>query len=958
MRKRLTLLMVLGLVLSGFGVGPAGAADPSLVGWWPLDDGSGTIAAEASGKSVDGTLFGNPVWSPDGVINGCLRFDGTDDYVFIDGRFKLATYTMGVWFRDDSPGQRDILSAYAPTVLHGILLEVGTDGRLRFLHRFPLGTGGGSNVYSTATYADAAWHHAALTKSPTEIVLYVDGKEVGKVADTSVFDPTDYFGLALGCLDNERGLARMFLGAMDDVQIYNRALSAAEVLKIMAGLADKALAENVSPADGATDVPRDTTLNWRAGQYAGTHDVYFGVARNDVNNATRTDTTGLLAGKGQVDNTFDPSGLLAYGQTYYWRIDEVNQTPDNTIFKGSVWSFTVEPYAYPVKPVQATASSAQANMGPEKTIDGSGMTGDQAGTAANTMWVSKGVPPNWIQYEFDAADRIHEMRVWNSNQSVEPFVGFGAKDVTVEYSTDGTAWTALAGVPAFGQGTGLPTYTANTVVNFGGALAQYVKLTINKNWNGAIPTTGLSEVRFSQIPVQARAPQPATAATGVPVDTKLDWRPGREAKSHTVLLSTDQAAVAAGTAPAQTVADHGFDPGALSFGTTYYWKVDEVNTVTYPGPVWSFTTQQYAVVDDFESYTDDEGSRIYETWIDGWTNGTGSIVGYIQAPFAEQKIVHSGRQSMPVEYNNVKTPYYSEAQRTFDTPLNWTTSGADTLALYFRGRAPAFADKGNNAFTVSASGTDIWNNGDQFRFVYKSLNGNGTITVRVDSIGNTNVWAKAGPMIRDNFDAGARNACIVVTPGSGVSFQWRDTTNGASASSATTGLVAPHWVRLTRTGNIFKAERSADGKTWTQQGVDTTIPMGANVYVGLAVTSHDALLTTTAEISNVATTGTVTGSWQVMALGAAMPTNSPAPLYVAVEDKAGKSKTVVHPDAAAATLAAWTEWRIPLSDLSAGGVNLAAVKKITIGLGDKASPKPGAAGLMYLDDIGFGHPSK
>jgi len=228
--------------------------------------------------------------------------------------------------------------------------------------------------------------------------------------------------------------------------------------------------------------------------------------------------------------------------------------------------------------------------------------------------------------------------------------------------------------------------------------------------------------------------------------------------------------------------------------------------------------------------------------------------------------------------------------------------------------------------------------------------------MRVDSISNTNVWAKAGPMIRETLDTGAKNACIVVTPGSGVSFQWRAVTSGTSASSGTTGLVAPYWVRLTRTGNAFKAERSADGKAWTQQGTDQTIQMGTSVYIGIAVTSHDAALVTTAEISNVSASGTVTGAWQSLPIGAAMVSNDPASLYVTVEDKAGKKKTVAHPNASASATVAWTEWRIPLSDLT--GVNLAAVKKLTLGAGDPASPKPGAAGMLYIDDIGYGHPVK
>ena len=573
------------------------------------------------------------------------------------------------------------------------------------------------------------------------------------------------------------------------------------------------------------------------------------------------------------------------------------------------------------------------------------------------MWLSTGAQPNWIRYEFDKVYKLYDLKVWNSNQAIEAFVGFGAKKVTIEYSADGVTWTALDNVPEFGRGTGMPGYAANTTISFGGVMAKFVKLTINSTWGGLSTVTGLAEVRFSYIPVQARAPQPATAATGVAVDPTLNWRPGREAGSHQVFFGADQAAVADGTVAAKTVADHGFAPASLNFGATYYWKVDEVNTVTYPGDVWSFTTQEYAAIDDFEIYNDND-NRIYDAWIDGYTDGnSGSVVGNMTAPFAEQTIIHGGKQSMPFEYNNVNAPYYSEASRTFEATQNWTTNGADTVSLYFRGRAVGFADNGNNAFTISASGTDIWNAADQFRFAYKQLNGNGSITVRVDSIGNTNAWAKAGPMIRETLDAGSKNAMIAVTPGNGVSFQWRETANAAYATnSGTTGLVTPYWVRITRTGNVFKAERSADGKTWTQQGTNTTITMGASVYIGLAVTSHDAALTTTAEISNVSVTGTVTGSWQARGHWRHDADQRRGALYLTVEDKAGKTKTVVNPNPSASATGAWTQWKIALSDLT--GVNLTAVKKITLGAGDKASPKAGAAGMLYFDDIGYGHPAK
>jgi hypothetical protein len=126
--------------------------------------------------------------------------------------------------------------------------------------------------------------------------------------------------------------------------------------------------------------------------------------------------------------------------------------------------------------------------------------------------------------------------------------------------------------------------------------------------------------------------------------------------------------------------------------------------------------------------------------------------------------------------------------------------------------------------------------------------------------------------------------------------------------------------------------------------------MGAGVYIGLALTSHDAALACTAEFSNVATSGNVTGAWQVAAIGSdRQPGNSPDKLYVAVEDSAGKTAVAANPDPAAVLTTAWTEWKIPLSSLT--GINLAKVKKLYIGVGDRANPVADGSGRLYIDDI-------
>ena len=731
------------------------------------------------------------------------------------------------------------------------------------------------------------------------------------------------------------------------------------------------LRRDPTPADEATDVVRDVVLSWTPGEGAVTYDVYFGTSLADVADASRANPKGALVSQGQTETTYTPAQRLQYGQVYYWRVDEIAAAPNSEVSKGVVWSFTAEPISYPITNIAVTASSFNPEMVPENTINRSGLnSADQHSVDPTHMWLSGpgAAQPTWIQYEFDKAYKLDTLQVWNSNQALESVLGFGAKDVTVECSLDGQTWTRL-GDFQFPRAPGGSTYSPDEPVDFDGAIAKFVKLTINSNWGGMVAQYGLSEVRFFFVPVQAREPVPAVGATGVDLDAELNWRPGREAASHKVYFGKDAAAVTAGTAPAATVADHSFGPAAVEFGTTYYWRVDEVNNAetpsVYEGAVWNYTTREYAVIDDFEGYTDDEGSRIYEFWIDGVTDGkSGSTVGYLEAPFAERRIVHSGKQSMPLTYDNSASFSLSEAELIFDTPQNWTGNGADSFVLWFRGQTPAFAEVGNGNIIMNGIGADIWGTSDAFRLAYKTLNGDATIVARVESIYNSNAWAKGGVMIRQSIEPGSVHAFMPITPGgssggNGASFQRRLTTGGDSTNNDNTGAVvaAPYWVKLERKGNAFSGFISPDGKTWTQLGTAQTIPMTGPVLIGLALCSHDAAVATGAEFSNVAMTGNVTGSWQVAEIGVAQPSgNSAEGLYLSVKDNAGKVKVVQHPSAAATAFLAWQQWRIPLSEFTAAGVKMNAVKSLMIGVGNKAAPVKGGVGTVYIDDIGFGRP--
>jgi len=168
-------------------------------------------------------------------------------------------------------------------------------------------------------------------------------------------------------------------------------------------------------------------------------------------------------------------------------------------------------------------------------------------------------------------------------------------------------------------------------------------------------------------------------------------------------------------------------------------------------------------------------------------------------------------------------------------------------------------------------------------------------------------------------------------------------------------------VKLTREGDVFTAQCSIDGQTWTDfkdpggSTGSTKIAMTGSVCIGLCVTSGDwelPDLITTAVFSDIATTGDVTGEWQVASIGDdPQAGNAPEDLYVRIEDSNGTHATVVHPDAEAVLATTWRKWHIALADLQAVGVDVTAVKKMVIGVGDRQNPQRGGTGRIYIDDI-------
>ena len=488
--------------------------------------------------------------------------------------------------------------------------------------------------------------------------------------------------------------------------------SRARFMGVIVDGGDPSLAQDPGPENEGIDVSRDIDLTWLSGQFAGTHNLYLGDTLEDVDAATVPTAADLTTA------SFDP-GRLEFGKTYFWRVDEVNGTPDKTVYRGNVWSFQVEPHSIPVSgDTIAVTASTESNefSGAEQTINGSGL--DPNGMHAmepGTMWFSASVDLDpWIQYEFDEVKKLDIMKVWNANSAAESAIGWGVKDVEIVTSVDGETWDVLADANQFSRAPGLPTYDQYDAIDFAGTPAKYVRLNILSNWGGIIMSYGLSEVQFSEIPVKARTPDPEMGAVDVLPNAVVTWRAGRQAAQHTVYVSTDPNAVIDGTAPSVTTQTASLDLSTLDLvlDQTYYWRVDEVNEAEVPGAwagdLWSFDTLEALVVDNFETYRNDSPDRPFQTWLDGFGysadefypqgyggNGTGSGVGHdiwsLNSPHFDGTIMEvsstlpGSGQSMPLYYTN-SGGVASETERTFTVPQDWTVGGAVTLSIAFNGQ--------------------------------------------------------------------------------------------------------------------------------------------------------------------------------------------------------------------------------------------------------------------------------
>ncbi|MBW7991461.1 MAG: hypothetical protein FVQ84_15815 [Planctomycetes bacterium] len=394
-------------------------------------------------------------------------------------------------------------------------------------------------------------------------------------------------------------------------------------------------ASNPTPRNGTLYPDTWVNLSWWPGPLALSHDLYIGDNFNDVNEGAEG-TFVLNQAETFIVVGFPgfpyPEGLIP-GTTYYWRIDEVNDADPNSPWKGNVWSFSIPPKtAYSPNPADGAAS------------------------------VALDVELTWT-------------------------AGFGSKLHTVYFGDNFDEVNNAAG--------GLPL----GVTNYNPA-----PLTLARTYYWRVDEFDVVETHKGQAwsfttEGGVANPNPANGAVDITQTPILTWSPGVFADSHDIFFGLDASSLE--LKGSGNLGSESYDAGNLEWNTTYYWRIDEANNTNtdspWTGPLWSFTTANFLTVDDFESYNDldpaDPASdRIFNVWLDGFDNPAlnGSVVGNANAPFAEQTIVHSGTQSMPLEYDNAVGK--SEATLTLTSSRDWTVNGVNTLTIWFRGESANTAE--------------------------------------------------------------------------------------------------------------------------------------------------------------------------------------------------------------------------------------------------------------------------
>ncbi|MHC4085323.1 MAG: LamG-like jellyroll fold domain-containing protein, partial [Planctomycetota bacterium] len=603
--------------------------DPNLVGWWKFDLGVEGIAYDWSGHGNDGTIIGNPPYVT-GMMGMALNLEGSPDYVDLPtGLVNSDNGTISVWIKTTLSSRAHIFYGSSEngdgwggqTELH---VSVENGGGIDF---WITNDSGGTNVeIGSPPVNDDDWHHVAATwEKPGEARLYVDGAVLTQAHTGDTFGFTNSLRLGRPA-QNER----YFVGLIDDAQLYDYALSAAEIIRI--GAPPEAWMP--SPADGETGVASPVTLNWMPGKYAARHDVYFSTDRALV------DSRNASAYQGQQDpNNYGPIALVT-GQIYYWAIDEVNVAgPEPYAWAGDTWVFRAAGAAGGLLGLYYHWDQYQPDLplGPPNPFQIFVLS--RIDPSVNFDWGNGSPDPN-INDNYFATKWIGHLECpVDANYTFYTAVDDGDRLFIDGQKLDLIDYTAQQ-VDSWRQGgMGVGDWRASIVLSAGlhdiemhmyereggaGARLSWSSDPVNPA-DYAIPMQVIPPV-WLWPPLYASGPRPPDGSTTDNRGPALEWVAGMEALYHELYFSenfddvNDRNPGIKETIIGDPCRPYPAAP-LLKLATTYYWLVDEVKSGSErwdARTVWEFTTAECLSLENVEDYNDRGELRL--VWRDGYAD--------------------------------------------------------------------------------------------------------------------------------------------------------------------------------------------------------------------------------------------------------------------------------------------------------------------------------------------------
>jgi hypothetical protein len=922
-RKCILTLIVAALL------GPmAGLGSAELVGHWRMNEGAGAIAYDTSGYGNDGALQGGPTWTT-GRMGGALQLDGVDDFVEIPHAASLTVnseVTVMAWIcptsytgPNGSSYQGIVAKSNSP---RSYSLYLQSDAVLHF-------STNGIGTTSTKTVPLNEWVHVAAEVIDGGHLYFINGQIAGSGGSGITLPGSgDTSSVVIG---KTWETDREFAGKIDDVRIYNTRLNDAAVVDAMNNDIPFATALPLVPADGAMIGETQFVLKWKAGDFATSHQVYFGESFEAVDTDQATPITTTAA---SLDVSLIPGyeAGLTPGTTYYWRVDEIAEGNADSPWTGEVWSFTVQPLT--------AWGAAPANGATFVRLD------------QDLTW-SAGIGAIFHNVYFGASYDEVANAVEPTSQSVEAALDFEAFGIALEAGktyywrvdefapmgiTQGEVWSfstvpvipitdaRLVGYWGFDEGVSDTAVDSSGYAHHGVLSGDIVR---TEGYFGGALEFGAGRVVDC-----------GEAALNVTGDfTLAAW----------VKLNPGNAGVYGGIA------------GKLHYATNYYG----FGIVRHSGNAFRLwvgdgtTDLAKSAVSSDVTYTDTDWHHVAGVhnglantlYVDGVKQGATTNISFVPS----SQFFHIGRQ------------YSSQTDRTFPGLIDEVrvydkaSTDAEIATIMLGNTKLAAAPSPTNGFEVdirniselswsagtSAVSHDVYLGTDRdtvakadhsspefkgnqagttFSVADVVAFGSGTFCWRIDEVAADGavytgyVWSFSVPayLIVDNFETYTNDMDAEET----IFDAWVDGLTDSLSTSVVGHEAVP-----------FAEQAIVHGG---RQAMPFYYNNANSPYFAEAVYTFDGAQDWTAE-------GVTTLTLAVRGKA----DNVASTLYVALADSS-KTVAIKNADTSLLTTETWTTWTIPLSEF---GVKITAIKKMYLGVGDRANPTPGGAGLVYIDDI-------